>query len=71
MDLRDFLHMSGYGRYVWASYGIWLAIVAWNVWSAIRMRADARTRALRRTEAATTTRQPLASDTTRFTQEGV
>jgi heme exporter protein CcmD len=54
--MRDFLHMSGYGTYVWGSYGIWLAIVVWNVWAALRMRSQARVRALRRTEAAATAR---------------
>jgi heme exporter protein CcmD len=71
--MNDFLHMSGYGLYVWASYAIWFAIVAWNVWSALRMRAEARTRALRRNQAASTAdRAPAAThETSELSEEGV
>jgi heme exporter protein D len=71
MNFQDFLHMSGYGPYVWTSYGLWLVIVVWNVWSAVRMRAEARTRALRRTQAAATARNPLSTDTNGLSEEGV
>lgn len=71
MNLQEFLHMSGYGPYVWGSYAIWLVIVLWNVWAAIRMRANARTRALRRTQAASTARSPLGSETNQLSEEGV
>jgi heme exporter protein CcmD len=69
--MNDFLHMSGYGPYVWTSYAIWFAIVAWNVWSALRMRSEARTRALRRTQAASTARGPIGSETPELSEEGV
>jgi len=46
--MEDFLHMGGYAPYVWSSYGLGLAIVVWNIWSARRLHADARERALRR-----------------------
>ena len=28
-----FLHMSGYGAYVWSCYGLTLAVLVWNVWA--------------------------------------
>lgn len=54
MNLNDFLHMGGYAQFVWTSYGIALAVILWNVWGALRMRAEAREQALRRTEIAAT-----------------
>lgn len=29
-SLGDFLHMGGYGLYVWGAYGLAAAILAWN-----------------------------------------
>ncbi|HXQ30844.1 MAG TPA: heme exporter protein CcmD [Steroidobacteraceae bacterium] len=46
--MDDFLHMGGYARFVWPSYGIALAVLIWNVWSALRLHASALERALRR-----------------------
>jgi len=46
--MDDFLHMGGYARFVWPSYGIAFAVLVWNVWSALRLHARARQRALRR-----------------------
>jgi heme exporter protein D len=71
MNFEDFLHMSGYGPYVWTSYGLWLVVLVWNIWSAVRLRAEARRHALRRTEAASTARTPLATDTHGLSEEGV
>ncbi len=71
MNFQDFVHMSGYGSYVWTSYALWFAIVTWNVWSAVRMRANARRQALRRTEAAATARGPLTPDNSGLSEEGV
>lgn len=71
MNFQDFIHMSGYGPYVWTSYALWLAIVVWNVWSALRLRGEARRHAVRRTQAAATARSPLATDTTGLSGEGV
>ena len=31
MSLNDFLHMGGYGFYVWTSYGISLVVLLANV----------------------------------------
>lgn len=36
MNLREFLHMGGYGPFIWSCYGITLATLIWNVWSARR-----------------------------------
>jgi heme exporter protein CcmD len=36
MSLREFLHMSGYGPYIWSCYGLTLGALIWNVWSARR-----------------------------------
>lgn len=70
MNFEDFVHMSGYGSYVWTAYGLWLVLLVWNIWSALRLRADARRQAVRRTQAAATAR-PVSSDTTGLTEEGV
>ena len=32
--MRDFFLMDGNGPYVWAAYGITLAALIWNIWSA-------------------------------------
>jgi heme exporter protein CcmD len=34
--MREFLAMGGNGAYVWSAYGITLAVLIWNVWSARR-----------------------------------
>jgi heme exporter protein D len=31
MSLSEFLHMGGYGAYVWSAYSIWLAVMIINV----------------------------------------
>lgn len=49
MDMNEFLAMGGYARYVWPAYGLSALVLAWNAWSALRLRrtqlADARRRA--------------------------
>jgi heme exporter protein D len=32
----EFLHMGGYAAYVWSAYGITLAVLLFNIWSARR-----------------------------------
>lgn len=32
--MSEFFAMGGHGPYVWTAYGITLAILIWNVWSA-------------------------------------
>jgi heme exporter protein CcmD len=32
--MREFLSMGGNGAYVWSAYGITLAILVWNIWTA-------------------------------------
>jgi heme exporter protein CcmD len=34
MGLQDFLHMSGYGAYVWSCFGLTFAVLIYNVWAA-------------------------------------
>ena len=36
--MMDKLAMSGYGIYVWTSFGLALLVFAWNEWSASRRR---------------------------------
>ncbi len=75
MKFQDFVHMSGYGGYVWSAYALWLAVVIWNVWSAVRLRATVRERALRRAAAATARPAPgpaaSNSGSNELSEEGV
>jgi len=32
MSIQEFLHMGGYGFYVWTSYGLWTVILVLNVY---------------------------------------
>ena len=48
--MEDFLHMGGYARFVWPAYGLGLLVLAWNIWSALRLQRDALARARRRAE---------------------
>ncbi len=36
MTLAEFLHMGGYGFYVWSSYALTLVVLAANLISALR-----------------------------------
>jgi len=46
--MSGFLHMGGYGAYVWTCFGLAAVVLAWNVVAARRLHAAARDRALRR-----------------------
>ena len=46
--MEEFLHMGGYARFVWPSYGLALLVLGWNIWSALRLGRAARARAERR-----------------------
>jgi heme exporter protein CcmD len=48
MSLGDFLHMGGYGAYLWPAFGVTLFVLVYNVWSARRSLAEARRAAARR-----------------------
>ena len=48
MSLSEFLHMSGYGGYVWTSYGLTLLVLVVNFVSARRLEAEQQRLALRR-----------------------
>lgn len=39
--MSEFLGMGGHGAYVWPAYGITLALIVFNVWSARRKLARA------------------------------
>jgi len=47
--MDQFWQMGGYARFVWPSFGLALAVIAWNVWSALAAHSRARARALRAT----------------------
>ncbi len=38
--VAEFLHMGGYGLYVWASYGLAAVVLALNLIAAIRRRRN-------------------------------
>ena len=35
-SVGEFLHMGGYGLYVWGSYGVTLAALAFETWTLLR-----------------------------------
>jgi heme exporter protein CcmD len=47
MSSSSFWYMGGYARYVWPSVGFACVVLAWNLWSARRYLAAAKTRAAR------------------------
>jgi heme exporter protein CcmD len=49
----SFWAMGGYARYVWPCYGFSFVVLAWNLWSARRLRVAAQIRARRAAEMAT------------------
>lgn len=51
MNLREFLAMGAYGVYVWPCYGLTLAVLIWNAWSARRQLRDEILAARRRAQA--------------------
>ena len=48
--MEAFFHMGGYARFVWPSYGLGLAVILWNIWSARRRHAEALAAVLRQVE---------------------
>ena len=46
--MEEFLHMGGYARFVWPAYGLGFLVLAWNIWSALKLQRDALERARRR-----------------------
>jgi heme exporter protein CcmD len=48
--VNEFFLMDGYAAYVWSAYGITLAVLIWNVWSAGRLRKQNLERARRATD---------------------
>jgi heme exporter protein D len=46
--MQEFLHMGGYARFVWSAYGLGFLVLAWNIWSALRLQREALERARRR-----------------------
>jgi heme exporter protein CcmD len=44
---NGFWSMGGYARYVWPCFALACAVLAWNLWSARRHRAEAQLRAAR------------------------
>jgi heme exporter protein D len=59
--MSEFLAMGGHGPYVWAAYGITLAVVAWNLWSASALLRRALRRAARETAVEEPARRPKVS----------
>lgn len=51
MSLESFLAMSGYAAYVWPCYGLTVAVLLWNLWSARRRLRDEIVQARRRVQA--------------------
>jgi len=52
MSLSEFLHMGGYGGYVWSCYALTAAVLIGNAWAARRQLAAQRRSAERRIRAA-------------------
>jgi heme exporter protein D len=46
--MSEFLHMNGYGAYVWSAYAIAIGTLLLNVWLARRLLRQARLQARRR-----------------------
>lgn len=46
--MSEFLHMGGYGAFVWPCFALAATVLAWNIGAARRRHARARERALRR-----------------------
>ncbi len=42
--MSEFLYMGGHGFYVWTSYGLFAAVLAWQIWQPLarlrRIRAE-------------------------------
>jgi len=48
MTLQAFLHMGGYGVYLWPAFCLTLFVLLFNTWSARRALTEARSAAARR-----------------------
>jgi heme exporter protein D len=59
--MSEFLAMGGRGAYVWAAYGITLAILLWNVWSAAALHRRNLRQASREANAEEPGRRPKVS----------
>jgi heme exporter protein D len=51
MNLREFLHMSGYAGFVWSAYGLTAVVLLANWWAARRSEAEQISSARRRATA--------------------
>lgn len=59
--MSEFFSMGGNGAYVWSAYGITLAVLIWNVWSAAaRLRRNLQ-EAVQNTGTAEPARRPKVS----------
>jgi len=48
MNVQTFLHMGGYGMYLWPAFCLTLFVLLFNIWSARRALKEARAAATRR-----------------------
>jgi heme exporter protein D len=48
MSISEFIHMNGYGAYVWSAYAIAIGSLVLNIWLARRQLRVAREEARRR-----------------------
>lgn len=38
--MAEFLHMGGYGAYVWSAFGLTALVLWWNLWQPMRVERD-------------------------------
>ena len=48
MNIPDLLYMGGHGVFLWPAFGLTLFVLIFNIWSARRSLAEARSAATRR-----------------------
>lgn len=60
--MTEFLAMNGHGPYVWAAYGITLAVLIWNVWAARSSLKRNLRKAASEAESAEPARRPKVSE---------
>ncbi len=48
MNIAEFIDMGGYGAFLWPAFGLTIAVLLWNIWSARRAHVEARRAAARR-----------------------
>jgi heme exporter protein ccmD len=56
-SISHFLHMDGHGAYVWAAYGMWVLVIANELFGLKRRRAKAAQRLIREARALRSTRE--------------